>query len=194
MPNDARPLHNAGISYASRVMIFASAHGMNDKANVEDADTIFAFRTITQENPRIPVVCEMRNRNNIGLLKDSSGLANTAQVKPFHMFDVYAAGNVYNSSTIDTLVAQSFYNPFAIDVVALLVGGFDRKQPWVEGFMKKYGAFAGAQLVYMAVPSECVNKQYREVFYYLANLGAIPLGLHRGVYPQVSRKSFLYML
>ena len=101
------------------------------------------------------------------------------------MFDVYAAGNVYNSAIVDTLVAQSFYNPYVIDIVELLVSGFDRNQTWVEVFMKEYGAFAEAQLVYMAVPKECINKPFSVLFHYLAKLGAIPLGIRRGIYQQV---------
>ena len=68
MPNDARQLQNAGLHYASRVVLFTGIKGKNDTStsNMYDADTIFAFRTIMQENNRIPVVCEIRNRNNIG--------------------------------------------------------------------------------------------------------------------------------
>jgi hypothetical protein len=41
---------------------------------------------------------------------------------------IYAAGEVYTASTIDTLTAQSFYNPHIVTIFQqILVGKGDKK-------------------------------------------------------------------
>jgi hypothetical protein len=78
-----------------------------------DAKSIFIYKAIKEMNPKLQVFAEIFYQSNIDFL-NSKPSKNKAL--GYNFSSHYAAGEVYIASTIDTLTAQSFYNPHIITI------------------------------------------------------------------------------
>jgi hypothetical protein len=86
-----------------------------------DAQSIFIYKAIQKCNPRLQILTELSFSSNIDFL-----LKNSGQQIEHHFQTLFAAGEVYISSIIDTLTAQAFYNPNIVTILQqLLVGRCD---------------------------------------------------------------------
>ena len=88
---------------------------------MRDAQTIFIYKALKKCSPSLQVTVELIESSNIGYLLPKS------QVKEEERFDlssIFASGEVYISSVIDTLSCQAYYNPHIIEILhQLLTGG-----------------------------------------------------------------------
>lgn len=80
-----------------------SIHGESREQNEEmlDADTIFIYKAIQNCNPRLQIMAEIVQSNNIEFLS-----GRTSQKTEYEFQPLYTAGEVYISSVIDMLTAQ----------------------------------------------------------------------------------------
>jgi len=94
---------------------------MQSTDEMRDAQTIFIYKALKKCNASLQVTVELIESSNIGYLLPKS------QVKDYDRFDlspIFASGEVYISSVIDTLSCQAFYNPHIIAILhQLLTGG-----------------------------------------------------------------------
>ena len=88
---------------------------------MRDAQTIFIYKALKKCNPSLQVTVELIESSNIGYLMPKS------QAKDNESFDlspIFASGEVYISTLIDTLSCQAYYNPHIISILhQLLTGG-----------------------------------------------------------------------
>ena len=82
----------------------------NDEENLLDAKTIFKYNIIKKKNPTVNVVTELINQNNIAYLLDNPLLYPFMNEYGFDQTPVFASGEVYLSSLMDSLICQAYYN------------------------------------------------------------------------------------
>jgi len=77
-----------------------------------DAQSIFIYKAIKKCNPHLQILTELSYTDNINFLLPKSNK------KPiYNQSTLYAAGEVYIASIIDTLTAQAFYNPHIVTIL-----------------------------------------------------------------------------
>ena len=66
----------------------------------------------------------------------------------------FAAGHVYSSSVIDTLLAQAYYNPHVITILRLLIAGVDLAfaKRWDKRMEPRLGNVKESHMFEMVVP------------------------------------------
>ena len=76
----------------------------NNGENLLDAKTIFKYNIIKKKNPNVNVVTELINQNNIAFLLDNPLLYQFMKDFEFDQTPVFASGEVYLSSLMDSLI------------------------------------------------------------------------------------------
>jgi len=81
-----------------------------DEENLLDAKTIFKYNIIKKKNPKVRVVTELINQDNIAFLLEDPLLYHFLREYDFDQTPVFSSGEVYLSSLMDSLVCQAYYN------------------------------------------------------------------------------------
>lgn len=95
---------------------------------------------------------------------------------------MYTAGEVYISSIIDTLTAQSCYNPSIVTILQqILVGRSEGNSNPLEDFLEDRfkDEFVQSNIWQIPVPEEMINKTYDKLFKFLLEKQLVALGLYR---------------
>ena len=87
-----------------------------------DAQSIFIYKAIKRINPSLQILTELSYNSNIDFL-----LPKSKTKHGYNFSKLYAAGEVYISSTIDTLTAQAFYNPHIVTILQQMLVGKGEK-------------------------------------------------------------------
>jgi hypothetical protein len=128
-PLEDTNLRRAGIFRAAQVVVLAdgSTESMGSNPSGMDAlidsDAIFAFQHVKRMNPQTHVVLEIVNQSNIGYLEDENNqsLVNDPRFSP-----QFAAGSLFTTDLLDSIVCQAYYNPDIIKVINKLISGVDQ--------------------------------------------------------------------
>ena len=99
----------------------------NDEENLLDAKTIFKYNIIKKKNPKVNVVTELINQSNIAFLLDDPLLLPFFKYYLYDQTPVFASGEVYLSSLMDSLICQAYYNSALINVLKQLLIGDSKK-------------------------------------------------------------------
>ncbi len=144
-----------------------------------DADAIFCYQCVKRMNERTDVVVEIVRTSNVGYLDPEGGLSG-ADVD-YKFSPQFAAGILFTSSLLDTIVCQSFYNPQIIKVVNKFVGskGKESYNPSKTKHIKT------GSLIQIPVPDGLESRTYGSLYKFLSQRDIIPLGLYRGVFPHM---------
>lgn len=181
-------IRRAGVFKAKNVVVLAdstiqeSIKEMKQSANNEaliDADAIFCYQCVKRMNEKTDVVVEIVRTTNVGYLDPEGGLSG-ADVD-YKFSPQFAAGILFTSSLLDTIVCQSFYNPQIIKVVNKFVGS-KGKESFNPSKTKKIKTGA---LIQIPVPDGLESRTYGSLYKYLSQRDIIPLGLYRGVFPHM---------
>jgi hypothetical protein len=87
---------------------------------LEDADAIFCYQAVRRMNEACHIVVEIVREANVGYLDPESGL-NSSEID-YKFTPQFAAGALFATSLLDTLVCQVFYNTKILEVLGQLVG------------------------------------------------------------------------
>lgn len=143
-----------------------------------DAQSIFIYKTIMRCNPKLQILTELSYSTNIDFL-----LPKTTNKLEYIFSTLYAAGEVYIASIIDTLTAQAFYNPHIVTILQqILVGRGEKsyKDDKEAEILKHFNdKLTQSNLWQIMVPEECVNKQFDNLFKELLKKNLIAFGLYR---------------
>lgn len=200
-------LRRAGIFRASRVIVLATAVGegveINEIGALVDSDAIFAYQAVKRLNERAHCVVEIVKQTSIAYISTDNDTQATDSGKgdEYRFTPQFAGGVLFISSMIDTLAVQTFYNPLIGTVLAQLVGNVDhveepqeqsasaeeRRDPNAKRGRKNHGlaAVKSSTLCQISIPDGLESRTYGALFRFLAKTGVIPVGLFRGVFPQM---------
>lgn len=146
-----------------------------------DGQSIFIYKAIKKLNPSLQVFTEIFYQSNIDFLlpqrKQSVDLG-------YEFSTIYAAGEVYTASTIDTLTAQSFYNPHIVTIFQqILVGKGDKKSETEDTEQQILDMLdvdvTQSNLWQILVPEEFFNQTYDKLFTHLLEKNLVSIGLYR---------------
>lgn len=184
-------LRRAGVYRCSQVVVLAdasmSSNSTSKKSNsgsdstssdaLVDADTIFTYQCVKRMNESAHVVVEIISHSNVGYLSDSSN------VTDYRTSPQFAAGLLFSPSLLDGLVCQAFYNPKIIRLLNEMIAGVDQKPMLTK--KKGLDALVGSSIYLINIPDKLESRTYGSLFKYLATQGMIPLGLLRGIFPNM---------
>ena len=202
-PLEQIDLERAGIDVASAAVILAKSRTREEliMQSLADAETIFAYQGIKRMNPDIKIITELVENSNIDFLNSDIEGFDSETTTALH----FAAGSVYTSSMLDTLICQSYYNPQITNVLGQLVAGSDPRliEEWnnsMSDHLDKIGKIEESHLFQIPVPQAFFRKTYGELFAFLLNMEekVLPIGLFRGVWaslgqgPNGNRMPYVY--
>ena len=157
----------------------------NDEENLLDAKTIFKYNIIKKKNPKVNVVTELINQSNIAFLLDDPLLLPFFKYYLYDQTPVFASGEVYLSSLMDSLICQAYYNSALINVLKQLLIG-DSKKNSNQGSKRikiqdsDFSHVQTSNLYHIKVPKYYHGKRYSKLFDNLTTRrSVIPLGLYR---------------
>ena len=157
----------------------------NDEENLLDAKTIFKYNIIKKKNPKVNVVTELINQSNIAFLLDDPLLLPFFKYYLYDQTPVFASGEVYLSSLMDSLICQAYYNSALINVLKQLLIG-DSKKNSNQGSKRikiqdsDFSHVQTSNLYHIKVPKYYHGKRYSKLFDNLTTRRSmIPLGLYR---------------
>lgn len=139
---------------------FSNEAGQKKEINDQmiDARTIFIHKVIKKLNPSLQIFSEISFQSNIDFI-----LPKTRAQENFNFSSLFAAGEVYIASTIDTLTAQAFYNPHIVTITQqILVGTSElqsgQEEEAEEALARKFGdKLQQSNMWQILVPEEFVN-------------------------------------
>jgi hypothetical protein len=119
-------LRRAGIFRAAQVVVLAdgssgSTSNSSSMGALVDSEAIFTYQHVKRMNPSTQVVLEFVNQSNISYLKDESKVS----VDDPKFTAQFAAGSLFTTSLLDSIVCQAYYNPQIIKVINKLISGID---------------------------------------------------------------------
>lgn len=211
-PLEEADIRRAGIFRAAQVVVLADPNSEQSTKSssidaLQDADAIFTYHCVRRLNEKAQIMIEIVRHQNVGYL-DPSMSVNT-QDGDYKFTPQFAAGSLFTSSMLDSIVCQvklylfhfhiltylfqAFYNPQIIRVLDKLISGTDfaddvgQKNPLLAK-RPKVGiqAITGSALYQIPIPEDLDTKTYGSLFKYLCKDDIVPLGLLRGVFANMS--------
>uniref|UniRef100_A0A7S3CZV1 RCK N-terminal domain-containing protein n=1 Tax=Palpitomonas bilix TaxID=652834 RepID=A0A7S3CZV1_9EUKA len=181
-PNIKRDLMQAGLLDARRIVVVSPPAGHSTETESRLADASPIFTTLLAQNlaPKVRVIAEITNPQNIGFLpRRLSGRTgapdSTEGDDEFYFTPQYASGGVYSASSLDALLIQSFYNPDIIPVINLLISGLESADGLSEGVQD-----TPVTVSQILVPKEFVGKEYGKLLEKLIfDKEMVAVGLYR---------------
>eukprot|EP00899_Mesostigma_viride_P014268 jgi/Mesvir1/22842/Mv20101-RA.1 len=142
-PSNASDLFRANISQAHRAVILARGHAgaLPAQAALADAETIFTYQHMRSLNPRLEIVCELVSGSSLTFLQPFHHEWSTSSSE-FYFAPLYAAGLVYVSSMLDTLICQAFFNKHIVGIIHELISGLEVSPVLASGQDSKQGSSA----------------------------------------------------
>ena len=151
MYSDKNELKRTGIEHARHVILLS---WMLEKSNHPDSGILQIIQMIEQYYPTVPYTIELEDESNLKYLSKAS----EANKLPLNCNNKYAAGKVLYSSTLDAIIAQSYYNDTLFEVLdKLIFGDNDLKETKIE---------ENSRLNMIKVPDELAGVCTYENFFY----------------------------
>ncbi|CAI2370684.1 unnamed protein product [Moneuplotes crassus] len=124
--SDKNELQRTGIEHARHVILLS---WMLEKSNHPDSGILQIIQMIEQYYPNVPYTIELEDENNLKYMSKAS----EANKLPLNCNSKYAAGKVLYSSTLDSIIAQSYYNDTLLEVLdKLIFGDSDTNETKIE--------------------------------------------------------------
>ena len=102
---------------------------MLEKSNHPDSGILQIIQMIEQYYPNVPYTIELEDENNLKYMSKAS----ESNKLPLNCHSKYAAGKVLYSSTLDSIIAQSYYNDNLFEVLdKLIFGDSDTNETKIE--------------------------------------------------------------
>lgn len=196
-PLNTYDLLRANIEYADKAVILDCDNIKSDSSfrnEMADSESIFVYKAIKKCNKNIQIMTELIYATNIEFLLPKSELSlfkrNNMQYETTSLF---AGGEVYISSIIDTLTCQAFYNPHIVTVLhQLLTGGKNNINAGIKGICENVG-LKQSNLWQIPIPEQFINKEFVELYTYLAEeANMISIGLYRLAGAQDNESPYVY--
>ncbi len=117
----SKNLHRACIKRSKAVIILSKNRYNDDRNEMVDADTIFIYKAIRNENKNVLIIADLASISTIGFISSNNDV--NFQKQGYRLSDQFAVGEIYTSSMLDTLMCQSFYNPYILNVLQQFILG-----------------------------------------------------------------------
>ena len=120
-PIKSKDLHRAGVKKAKAVIILGRNNFEVESHEMIDADTIFIYKAIRNENKNVLIIADLISISTIGYI--SSTDQGSMDKQEYRLSEQFAVGEIYTGSMLDTLVCQTFFNQYICDILQQLILG-----------------------------------------------------------------------
>ncbi len=120
-PIKSDDLKKARVSKALAVVILSKYNQGEQLLEMVDADSIFIYKAIKNESSNTLIIADLISSNSIGYINNTGG--ENMDNFGFWLNEAFASGELYISSMLDTLICQSFYNPYILNIIYQLMLG-----------------------------------------------------------------------
>jgi hypothetical protein len=153
-----------------------------EEENLMDAQTIFKYNIIKRRHKDVKIITELYSHQNLAYLDDPN-IYHVMNEYGYDQTPIFAAGEVYSSGLMDSLVCQACYNPELITVLRQLVIGETRKSFHKKNMIiygKEFTKIKTSNLYHVKVPNSLVGSNFSRLYKEFAlEKQMIPLGLYR---------------
>eukprot|EP00744_Colponema_vietnamica_P002453 GILI01003843.1.p1 GENE.GILI01003843.1~~GILI01003843.1.p1 ORF type:complete len:913 (+),score=151.79 GILI01003843.1:165-2741(+) len=172
-------LEKANIKRANKAVVFSSTISRSNSTKEEmfDAETIFIYKAIKKANPLVQIITEVVHATNMEYLWPRVDLELTKT--GYFLTPLFAAGDVYLASMLDTLICQAFYNPHIVTILQQIITGDHSTNPIISALCNSTG-LVQSNLWQIPVPRDYSNRSFKDMYAYLASRDIITMGLYRG--------------
>ena len=187
-PNRREDLKSAKIAKADAVIILSDKANDPNQIGMIDNDTIFIYKAIKEETNKVLIIAELASASAISYLNVYNTKRNTDN-QVFWLNEAFASGELFISSMLDTLICQTFYNPYILNILQQLILGdasFTINEPVLSKLKEKNII---QSTLYLFKIKECFERfkivhnentiTYEKLFVSLNENGVVPIGLLR---------------
>jgi len=172
-------LEKARITKAKAVIILAKPQdsGSNLKSQtMMDADVIFMYKTIRNTFSNSIIITDLASTSTINFL--IQGKDENLEKYGYSISTPFAAGEIYFSSLLDTLLCQAYYSPKITEILDQLIMGSANTS---EQLAKIYKQFNLSQCSLTLVPVPDIKKlSFENLFEYFVKVhNMIPIGVYK---------------
>ena len=172
-------LEKARITKAKAVIILSKPNDYNaniKSQNMMDADVIFMYKTIKSTFSNSIIITELASTSTINFL--IQGKDENLEKYGYSISRPFAAGEIYFSSLLDTLLCQAYYAPKITEILDQLIMGSANTS---EKFSKLYKQFNLSQCSLTSVPVPDIRKlSFENLFEYFVKVhNMIPIGVYK---------------
>jgi len=184
-PLNTEDLYRANIEYAEKAIILECENKVysNYEAEMIDSESVFIYKAIKKCNENIQIMTELVYDSNIEFLlpkNELNNLKNQNNGIQYETTSLFAAGEVYISSIIDTLTCQAYYNQHIVTILyQLLTGGKNTSNATMRGICENVG-LKSSNLWQIPIHESFINRPFVDMYTELAeNYNCIALGIYR---------------
>jgi hypothetical protein len=170
-------LLKANINYADKVVILGHDSTLNQVVSDEmlDAESIYIYQAVKRVNKDVQILTELVYDSNIEFL-----LPKYPHNKDYRLSTLYAAGEVYISSIIDTLTCQSYFNKYIVTILQqILKGASEEEDDQIGDMMKAHPDLTQSNLWQIPVPQICVGRNFEYLYNTLLKKKLVCMALYR---------------
>jgi potassium large conductance calcium-activated channel subfamily M alpha protein 1 len=189
-PIKSKDLHRACIKKAKAVIILSKLHNYDEEShNMVDADTIFIYKAIRNENKNVLIITDLASLSTIGFISSNDNINYKKQ--GYRLSEQFAVGEIYTSSMLDTLMCQAFFNPYITDILQQLILGsasFDYSPILIKKLKERKVTQSTLYLLDILEELEKIGKKnlpkkmlYEELFNSFVENNMVPIGIYRNI-------------
>ena len=202
-PIKAKDLHRAGIKRAKAVVILSRNTSVStDESTNEmvDADIIFIYKAIRNENKNVLIITELASISTISFLSNSD---ENKISQDYRLSEQFAVGEIYNNSMLDTLMCQAFYNPYITKLIQQLILGsamYSYSNDEIKVMQDKKISHSTLYLLNIHEEMEKYNRTssnkimpYEEIFNFFNQKNMVPIGIYKGSKREATSNTKIWM-
>jgi len=175
-------LEKARITKAKAVIILAKPNeGNNGATNLKhqtmmDADVIFMYKTIRSTFSSSIIITDLASTSTINFL--IQGKDENLEKYGYSISKPFAAGEIYFSSLLDTLLCQAYYSPKITEILDQLIMGSANTSEKLSKIYKQFN-LSQCSLTSVDVP-DIKNLSFENLFEYFVKVhNTIPIGVYK---------------
>ena len=197
-PIKSDDLKKARVSKAQAVVILSKYNQENQLLEMVDADSIFIYKAIKNESSNTLIIADLISSTAIRYITDS-GDENMDNFG-FWLNEAFAAGELYISSMLDTLICQAFYNPYILNIIDQLMLGESsfkfpekslnklNKHKYIKSSLNLYKVKELLEKYRYNQEFPSYELTFKLLFEFLVEKLMIPIGILRAPNPQTNLK------
>ncbi|CAI2380858.1 unnamed protein product [Moneuplotes crassus] len=174
-------LEKARITKAIAVIILAKPHEGGGTANIKyqtmmDADVIFMYKTIRSTYNASRIITDLASTSTINFL--IQGKDENLEKYGYSISKPFAAGEIYFSSLLDTLLCQAYYSPKITEILNQMIMGSANTPEKLSKVYKQFN-LSQCSLTSVDVP-DIKNLSFSNLFEYFVKVhNTIPIGVYK---------------
>lgn len=186
-PIKSKDLHKACIKKAKAVIILSKNNFEVDSQEMIDADTIFIYKAIRNENKNVLIIADLASISTIAYISSNDEIPYKKQ--GYRLSEQFAVGEIYTGSMLDTLMCQSFFNPYITNILQQLILGsaaFTYSPDLIRKLQERkviqstlYLLNIYEELDKMGIKNLPNKIKYEVIFKYFIDRNMVPIGIYR---------------